>query len=342
MTLQKQVSRPGYCQKTMPANLPPQYVEAEKRYRSASTPQEKLEALQEMLAIMPKHKGTDRLRADLRTKMAKFTAEAQRKPLVGKKGSLLYSVPREGAGQVVLVGLPNAGKSQLISAVTDAVPEIAPYPFTTQMPAPGMMKFENIQIQLVDVPAITAPHVDSWLGNILRNADLLLIVVDLTQDPVAQMEAILERLQKSRIELPGKLVEADFRTVRKKALIVGNKADLTGAQEGYTRLTSRYGDSPMICLSAREGTGLAGLGAAIYKALDIIRVYTKAPGQKPDLSDPVVTPRGSTVEEVAGSVHKDFLERLKFAQLWGSGKFDGQKVSRQHVVEEGDVIELHA
>jgi hypothetical protein len=205
-----------------------------------------------------------------------------------------------------------------------------------------MMRFENIQIQLVDVPAITAPHVDSWLGNILRNADLLLILVDLTQDPVAQMGIIMQRLEKFRIRLLGETEEMDFRTVHKKALVVGNKVDLAGAQEGYNKLRSRYGDLPMICLSAKNETGLEGLGAAIYKALDIIRVYTKAPGQKPDLSEPVVTRRGSTVEEVAGSIHKDFLEKLKFAQVWGSGKFDGQKISRQYVLEEGDVIELHA
>ncbi|MCX5999773.1 MAG: 50S ribosome-binding GTPase, partial [Chloroflexi bacterium] len=171
----------------MPANLTPQYFEAEKLYRSATTPQEKVEALEEMLSVMPKHKGTDRLRADLRTKLAKFTAEAQRRPLVGKKGSLLYSVPREGAGQAVLVGLPNVGKSQLVSVLTGAASEVAPYPFTTQVPIPGMLRFENVQIQLVDLPAITAPQVDSWLGNVIRNADLVIAVVDLGHEPVGQM-----------------------------------------------------------------------------------------------------------------------------------------------------------
>jgi ribosome-interacting GTPase 1 len=157
---------------------------------------------------MPKHKGTDRLRAELRTKIAKFYEEAQSRPVVGKKGSLLYYVKKEGAAQAVLVGLPNVGKSQLVSTVTEAAPEVAVYPFTTQMPIPGMMRYENVQIQLVDVAAITAPQADSWLGNLIRNADLLLIVVDLTQDPVAQMETIMERLERFKVKLfdePGEM-----------------------------------------------------------------------------------------------------------------------------------------
>ena len=325
----------------MPANLPPQYFEAEKRYRRARTPQEKVEALEDMLSIMPKHKGTDRLRAELRTKIAKFYDEAQKRPFIGRKGSLLYYIKKEGAGQAVLVGLPNVGKSQLVSAVTEASPEVADYPFTTQVPIPGMMKFENIQIQLVDVPAITAPQVDSWLPNVLRNADLLLIVVDLSQDPVTQVEAIIERLEKFRINLFDQ-AEVEPRTVQKRALIIGNKRDLEGAEEGYQRLSSRYGEEfPLVCLSAREGDGLEELGENIYRALDVIRVYTKAPGQPPDLTEPVVVKKGSTVEEVAESVHKDFRSKLKYALVWGSGKFDGQQVKRQHVLQEGDIVELH-
>jgi len=325
----------------MPANLPPQYFEAEKRYRHARTPQEKVEALEDMLSIMPKHKGTDRLRAELRTKIAKFYDEAQKRPFIGRKGSLLYYIKKEGAGQAVLVGLPNVGKSQLVSAVTEATPEVGDYPFTTQVPIPGMMKFENIQIQLVDVPAITAPQVDSWLPNVIKNADLLLIVVDLNQDPIAQVEAIVERLEKFRINLFDQ-AEVEPRTIQKRALIIGNKRDLEGAEEGYRRLISRYGEEiPLFCLSAKEGDGLEELGGNIYRALDVIRVYTKAPGGKPDLNEPVVVRRGSTVEEVAESVHKDFRSKLKYALVWGSGKFDGQQVKRQHVLQDGDVIELH-
>lgn len=326
----------------MPTNLPPQYFEAEKRYKRSRTPQEKIEALEDMLSIMPHHKGTDKLRAELRTKIAKFQDEAQRRPVIGRKGSLLYYVKKEGAGQAILVGLPNAGKSQLVSAVTEASPDIADYPFTTQAPIPGMMRFENIQIQLVDVPAVTAPHIDSWLPNILRNADILLIVVDLTQDSVAQMNTIIERLEKFRITLFNKAVDAVLRMVWKRALIMGNKRDLEGAERGYRRLQSQYGEIfPLFCVSAKEKDGLERLGENIYKALEIVRVYTKAPGQKPDFTEPVVVKKGSTVDEVAESVHKDFRSQLKYAQVWGSGKFDGQKVKREYVLQDGDIIELH-
>lgn len=329
----------------MPTNLPPQYFAAEKRYKQAQTPQEKIEALEDMLAIMPKHKGTDKLRADLRNRIAKAHDEAQRRPVLGRKGSLLYNVVKEGAGQVILAGLPNAGKSQLVSSLTGASPEVAVYPFTTQTPLPAMMKFENIQIQLVDVPAINAPQVDSWLPNILRNTDLLLILVDLTQNPVSQMGDIMERLEKFRIKLPVMKAagELEERMISKKSVILGNKIDLDGSEDGWQSLQSRYGKGPLTLLriSAVRGDGLEELGKIIYEKLEIMRVYTQAPGRKADLTDPTVVKRGSTVEEVAAYVHKDFLRKLKYAQVWGSGKFDGQKVKRDYILQEGDIIELH-
>jgi ribosome-interacting GTPase 1 len=205
-----------------------------------------------------------------------------------------------------------------------------------------MMNFENIQIQLVDVPAITAPNVESWLRNIFRNADLLLIMVDLTQDPVAQMETIIERLEKFRISIFHNDTEIEPGTVQKRALLLGNKGDLEGAGEGYGRLSSKYeGRLPIMRISAREGSGLGELGERLYEALEIMRVYTKAPGGKPDMNDPTVIKKGSTVEELAEHVHKDFRSQLKYAQVWGSGKFDGQRIKRDYVLQEGDIIELH-
>jgi ribosome-interacting GTPase 1 len=325
----------------MPANLPPQYFEAEKRYRRARTPQEKIEALEEMFSLMPKHKGTDRLRAELRTKIAKFYEEAQKRPLVGRKGSLLYYVKKEGAGQCVLLGLPSVGKSQLIATVTGASSQVADYPFTTQVPIPGMMPYENVQFQLVDLPAINAPNSTSWLPNIVRNADLVLLVIDLSADPVGQMNALMEWLARFRMAVPGQPVEDD-RSVTKQALIIGNKLDTPGAPGYCHQLTSRHESNlPVICVSARRGDAMAQLGETIYRTLDVIRVYTKAPGGQADLSEPVVVPRGTTAAEVAESIHKDIGRNLKFAQIWGSGKFAGQKVRRDYVLQDGDVIELH-
>ena len=327
----------------MPANLPPQYHEAEKIYRSAKTPEEKVEALEAMLAIMPKHKGTDHLRAELRRRIAKHQEEAQRRPSTGKKGSS-YNIRREGAGQIVLVGLPNAGKSQLVSTLTEAAPEVADYPFTTKVPAPGMMKFENIQIQLVDMPPLTDREAKPWLSHLLRNADVLLVMIDLGEDPLLQMNAILAELEVMKVKLMGMEVKDEFLigVALKKALIVGNKNDLNNAVENYKLVQSRYGDKlPVVSISAQKGFGLEEMKRTIYNMLDIIRVYTKSPGAKADLNDPVILKTGSTVEEAAGSIHKDFLRNLKYAQVWGSGKFDGQKVSRGYVLEDGDVLEFH-
>jgi ribosome-interacting GTPase 1 len=327
----------------MPANLPPQYHEAEKIYRSAKTPEEKLEALETMLAVMPKHKGTDHLRADLRRRMAKHQEEAQRRPSLTKKGSA-FNIRREGAGQVVLVGLPNSGKSQLVATLTDAVIEVADYPFTTKVPLPGMMRFENIQIQLVDMPPLTDREAKPWLSHLLRNADILLIMVDLGEDPLMQMETILAELSGVKVKLVGteRKDELLIGIALKKALLVGNKADLANAAENYKLLSLRYGSQlPMVSISAQKGAGLEEMKRAIYNMLDIIRVYTKAPGAKAEMNEPVILKKGSTIEDAAGAVHKDFLRNLKYAQVWGSGKFDGQRVSRDHVLAEGDIVEFH-
>jgi small GTP-binding protein len=326
----------------MPANLPPQYHEAEKIYRSAKTPEEKVEALEAMLAIMPKHKGTDHLRAELRRRIAKHQEESQRRPS-GKKGSS-YNIRREGAGQIVLVGLPNAGKSQLVSTLTQAAIEVADYPFTTKAPVPGMMEFENIKIQLVDMPPLTDREAKPWLSHLLRNADVLLVMIDLGEDSLMQMDAILAELEGMKVKLVGMEAKDELLigVALKKALIAGNKNDLSNAVDNYRQLESRYGDKlPVVSISVQKGMGLEEMKRTIYNMLDIIRVYTKSPGAKADLNEPVILKTGSTVEDAAASVHKDFLRNLKYAQVWGSGKFDGQRVSRGHVLEDGDVIEFH-
>jgi ribosome-interacting GTPase 1 len=328
----------------MPANLPPQYFEAEKVYRQAKTPEEKVEALETMLAIMPKHKGTDKLRADLRRKIAKFTEEAERRPSAGRRGAA-YTIRREGAGQVVLVGMPNVGKSQLVSTLTDAFPEVAEYPFATKTPTPGMMRFENVQIQLLDMPPIIDREARPWFAHLLRSADLLLIVVDLSDDPLVQFETTLSELENMKVRLLSFDTEDELLPgiARKKAILIGNKSDADGSGDNFEALSSLYSDRlPSVAVCAREGSGLDAMKQAVFTALEIIRVYTKSPGKQPDFDEPQVLRSGSTVEEAAVAVHKDFAIRLKYAQIWGSGKFDGQRVKRGHVLEDGDVVELHA
>ncbi len=324
----------------MPANLPPQYFEAEKRFRIAKSPEEKIEALEAMLAIMPKHKGTDKLRAELRRKIAKFSEEAEKKAAPGRRG--IHHIKKEGAGQIVIIGLPNVGKSQLLAAVTEASPEIADYPFTTKMPNPGMMDFENIQIQLVDTPPITDRGPPLWLTNLLRNADLLAILIDLSLEPITQVEVVTRELRKLGIGLIGS--EDGESQVRywKKAVIVGNKSDLDNSSRNWTKLTERYQKQfPLIPIAAQNGAGLEEFKREVYKALDIIRVYTKTPGGKPDLTEPIVLKKDSVVEDAAEAIHKDFKAKLKYALVWGSGKFDGQRAKRDHILQDGDIIEFH-
>jgi ribosome-interacting GTPase 1 len=325
----------------MPANLPPQYFEAEKRYRSAKEPEEKIAALEEMLAIMPHHKGTDRLHAVLRQKIAKFSQEAERKLATARRTG--FYISREGAGQVMLVGPANSGKSQLLAAVTEAIAEIADYPFTTKTPVPGMMKFEDIQIQLVDTPPIGYKEVRVLLSNVLRNADLIAIVIDLSLEPVSQIEAVLQGLREARIEpLTDDETQVTPGSYPRKMLIVGNKNELADSSKNWERLSSKYAKLfPLVSISAREGRGLEELKRAVYQALNIIRVYTKTPGSKADLTDPMVLEKGSTLEEAAEALHKDFYQNLKYAVVWGSGKYDGQRVSKEHVLQDGDIVEFH-
>lgn len=325
----------------MPANLPPQYFDAEKRYRLAKDPETKIQALQAMLAIMPKHKGTDKLHAELRHKIAKFSQEAERKYATARKAG--FYIRREGAGQVMLVGPANVGKSQILAAVTEAIPEIAAYPFTTQTLIPGMMRFENIQIQLVDTPPVGHRNVRVLLSNTLRGADLIAIIIDLSMEPVSQVEATLQGLAEARIEpLIDATEEATPGSYHSKMLIVGNKNDLENSHDNWEKLYSQYSALfPMTSVSAKEGAGLEELRKAIYEALDIVRVYTKTPGSKADLTEPVILRRGSTVEDAAESIHKDFRSNLKYAMVWGSGKYDGQRVSRGHIVQDGDIVEFH-
>ena len=325
----------------MPTNLPPQYFDAEKRFRMAKSPEEKNEALEAMLAIMPKHKGTDKLRADLRRKIAKISEEAERKYATSR---ISFHIRKEGAGQVALVGLPNVGKSQLLAAVTEASPEIADYPFTTQTPTIGMMRFENIQIQLVDTPAVTGRDSRVWLNNIARNADLIAIIVDLSNQPLDQVETILQELDSMGIiPVTNDAQEATIGKRQRKMLIIGNKNDLENSSASQSQLKSQYGARfPVISISAKEGNGLEDVRRGFFEALDIIRVHTKTPGTKVDLTDPVILNRGATTKDAAQSVHKDFRSNLRYALLWGSGKFDGQRVGQEHVLQDGDIIELHA
>ncbi len=330
----------------MPANLTAQYLKAQEDYRRASSLEEELKCLQVMLQEIPKHKGTDHLQADLKAKVAKVKREMAAEKGAGKKKSPGLRIPRQGAGTAILLGGPNAGKSQLIASLTRATPEVAPYPFTTQTPAPAMMPFEDVSVQLIDTPPITADYIDSHLYGLIRAADLALWMVDLgSDDGIEQCQEALDRLKgsKTRLAAESYLDENDVGLSYTRTFLVPNKIDLP---EAAGRLELLHELCPMEftehVISAAKGNGLEELRAAIYQALDVIRVYSKLPTAKEaDRDRPFTLRRGGTLLEMSGLVHKDFLSGLKFARVWGEAVHDGAAVKGNYVLHDKDIVELH-
>ena len=327
----------------MPANLTPDYFAAEREYRAAKTVPEKIRALEEMLAVMPKHKGTDKLQGDLKRKISRLKMEARRKSAT--KRGYTYYVKKEGAAQAFLIGPPNTGKSKLLGQLTSAVSEVADYPYTTRKPLPGMMKFENVQVQLVDVPPVSNEHRVAWLPGIIRNADAILLIIDLSkEDLLEQVETVTEELEKSRIKLIGKKLEEDSvgGMFQLRTLIVGNKNDSPGAEKNFQILKELYAEKfPLINISAGKNSNLDKLKMELFNLLNIIRIYTKSPCKDPDYDDPVILKMGSSLADFAKAIHKDFAFKLKFARIWGANKYDGQKIQKDHILGDEDVIELH-
>jgi small GTP-binding protein len=254
------------------------------------------------------------------------------------------TIEKAGAAQVAVIGLPNSGKSQIVNSLTKASPTVAAYPYTTQVATPGMMTYENVQIQLIDTPPLGEQPPEWWHLNIIRRADGLLVVIDLSDDPAGQLDTIIARLEEKRIR-PGEEPEAvdeEAPVNYKKTLVAGNKADLDTGGWGFRALQEKCGERlPVVAVSAISGH-LEALSRAVFEMLNIIRVYTKTPGGKADMTDPIILAKGSTMEQAATAVHKDFAKKMKYARIWGSGKFDGVMASRDHVLQDGDIIELHA
>jgi len=330
----------------MPANLPPQYSKAEDDLRRASTPAARLDGLRELYRLLPKHKGTEKLQSDLKKRISRAKDDLDGAKAGGKKPGVSHRVIRQGAGQIVLVGAPNAGKSSLLAALTDARPEVAGYPFTTRVPMPGMMSYEDVKVQLVDLPPVTADLTEPWLPGLVRQADAALLVVDLADDDLIEgAEAAIDRLAAGDALLVGTLPEdaGEESAIPVQTTVVAAKADAEGALDRLAILREALGGRyPVLECSAAAGTGLDAVRRVAYDSLQMIRVYTKVPGKALDRTSPYTVPRGSTVLELAGAVHKDLIESLKFAKVWGSAAFDGQAVKRDHPLGDGDVVELHA
>ncbi len=319
----------------VPANLTPEYFQAEQKFKSASSIPKKIEALEEMLRTIPKHKGTEKMQADLKRRLSQLRKESQKKKSTASQKPF-YHIEREGAGQVVLCGSPNSGKSQLLASLTHAEPEVADYPFTTRVPQPGMMAYEDIQIQLVDTPPLSPQSLEPWQLAMIKQADLALLLFDVNApDLLEETEFALSTLEKKGISLDtasGPMV-----------VVLGNKTDLSGGRENFTAWQELYRERFQAePFSALLESDLNQIRNRIFELLKIVRVYTKAPGRKPEENPiPYVLKKGSTIQEAAVTVHKDLGESFKFARVWGKTKFEGQMVERSYVLEDGDLVEIH-
>lgn len=326
----------------MPTNLPPETQEVEARYRAATTTAEKITLLEELISTIPHHKGTDKLRAAYRRRLSKLKDSASRAGKQVSKQESAYSIDSEGAGQVVVVGPTNVGKSSLVAALTNATPEISQAPYTTWTPTPGMMLVENVQIQLIDTPPLNPEYIESEMVDLIRRSDMIVLVVDLQAGPIRQIEEAVAFLEQHGI-VPRHLKgdASPRRTAFVPLLVLVNKHDDEHTEEDFQIfLELLEEDWPLLPVSTRSGRNLEYLKQVVFERLDLMRIYSKAPGRDPDRSSPFTMKRGGTVAEFAAKIHQDFAENLKTARVWGSGVYEGQMVSRDHVLHEGDVVEL--
>ncbi|BAF58650.1 MAG: TGS domain-containing protein [Pelotomaculum sp.] len=326
----------------MPANLTPQYYEAEEAYKKAVTIEEKIAALEEMLAVIPKHKGTEKMQADIKRRLSRLREEGQKKARTGRTDP--FFVEKQGAGQVVLLGFPNTGKSSLLAAMTRARPKVADYPFTTTLPQAGMMPYQDILIQLVDTPPVAEGMIPAGLSGVLRNADALLLLVDAASDGcLEQVQFCLDFLKEKKIlreELSaGRGVTPD------RLLVLAARADLPGSQDNIQFIRDFLGESgwgqiEVMPVSAVTGLGLEALREKVFEMLKVIRIYTKVPGKEPDMNTPFILKQGSTVVELAEAIHRDLPRLMKAARVWGSARFEGQSVTRDYVLHDRDIVEI--
>ena len=325
----------------MPANVTPEYERAERRYREATTDEERLAALQDMLATIPKHKGTEKMQADIKRRLSQLRKQ-QQKP-AHAKGPDPFHIPRGGVGQVVLAGPPNTGKSSLLAATTNAEVRVADYPFTTTVPQPGMWSLDHVQIELVDTPPLTPEHVPAGLMGTIRNADIVCAVVEAGDAAFEQAETLLSLLGARGLTLrtvPRNQLNPNEPSQR-CGLIVLNKSDTAAPDAARTPGELYAGCLEVLPVSARTREGLETWFRRLWELLAMVRVYAKEPGRPPDLDKPFALPAGSTVADLARLIHRDLPDAMKFARLWGHGRFEGQAVHKTEPLQDRDVVEIH-
>jgi ribosome-interacting GTPase 1 len=321
----------------MPANLTPQYKKVEEQYRAATSDDEKIVLLEEMLRVIPKHKGTEHIQGELKRKL-KELRDGQAKHKGGGKTVDIFHVGRGGAGQIVLLGTPNSGKSSIIAALTNAKVHVTDFPFGTQAPVPGIAHFEDVPIQLVDMPPITVDYIPPGMVGTYRNGDLIAIVIDLAGDVLEQMQVCMEFVDSKQLLTH---VDGMGQKFGRDVFVIGTKSDAApgGTLETLKELTSRPFE--YIEISSTTAYNLDKLVALCWHKLQKIRIYAKPPGKPADMKDPFTLPIGSTVMDLARLIHRDLADKLKSARAWGTNVYDGQSVQRTHILNDKDVIELH-
>lgn len=337
----------------MPANLNPEYKAAEAAFKKSRDPQERLDHLREMLRVIPKHKGTDHLQADLKTRIKEISADLAGPKKSGARTGPTTFIHPEGAAQVALLGPPNTGKSALHARLTGSHAAAEAYAFTTQYPQPGMFEHEDVAFQLVDLPPLSHEHPVPWMANTLQSADGCLFIVDVSRPGcVEEVVGALELLKERKVVVSSlwpddELSESDDEdpfTIHLPTVLVASKSDIVDhARDELAVLEELTGlDCPVLSVSAVTGEGLEELGAWLFEHLAVVRVYTKKPGEPVDDGKPYTVRRGETVLDVARLVHRDIAASLKYARLFGGHGFEGQQVGRDHEVVDGDVLELHS
>ena len=392
----------------MPTNLPPEAMDKWEEVEAAHTPKEKMEKMQEFLKYVPQHKGTMKLRGEMKRKIALIRNDLEDKKRKGtgkSSGGPKLFIEKEASAQIALIGMTNVGKSALMSATTNSKVLVTPRPFSTHEPVPGIMNYLDVQFQIVEAPAVMEGAFEGKAGGqvtlgLARNADGVILMVDLSRDPVAQLELVLAELEKSRVLvykpsgrvdidrrhagtalrviLVGRLLGCSMRdveellreynvhdaivrisgevsledvedaifesTIYKPAVIVANKLDLKGAQANLRHLKSFVnGKLPIVAMSCENKVGLQELGKALFESLGIIRIYTKEPGMKVHSDHPFALKKGANVNELAKNIHKELASNFMFAMVWAKRlPFSPKKVGMNFVLEDGDIIEIHA
>ncbi len=330
----------------MPANLPPHYYELERQFRAEKNLRRRLEIAKELFAIMPKHKGTDKLQAEMKAKISKLKKQIQSSKKHGETHREDFThIEKEGAGQVIIIGPPNSGKSTIVGGLTNAKVIIADYPYSTLKPITGMMQYEDIQIQLIDTPPISPEFTEKYIPELTRKADFVVITIDATSPGnLEEMEYLFQYFKEKDVHFHRNPSKESFEETRKhkKAEIFITHIDEPGGGGAVDVFSEFYGELlDVYGLSIPQAMGVKEFKNNLFKSLGIIRTYCKERGKPPDLSDPVILYVGDTVNDMALEIHKDFAYNLKFAKIWGKGVYDGQMVAGDYQLNDGDIVELH-